>query len=243
MDASDTMLNSDRATATGTSAALDRPVWSALTSRHAAFALGGELARRFQPGIVPFIDVKEVTPDCFAAAASLVQQGEKVTFFGLRPIDPPASLVVVERRIAHQMVFANSRTSESSTAIRLLDPRDVPAMLDLVEIAKPGAFGPRSIELGDFFGIRDGDRLVAMAGERLKINGATEITAVCTHPDYRRRGYSKALIDVLTRRIVDLGEIPFVHVSASKADAVTLHEGQGFVVRETFHSTIVMRAA
>lgn len=236
------MLNSDQATAAGTSEALDRPVWSALMSRHAAFALGGELARRFQPGIVPFIDVKEVTPDCLEAAASLVRPNEQVTFFGLGPIDPPASLVVIDRRIAYQMVFAGVRPPEGLTAIHPLDRRDAPAMLELVEIAKPGAFGPRSIELGGFFGIRDGDRLVAMAGERMKIDGATEITAVCTHPEYRRRGYSKALIDVLTRRIVGRGEIPFLHVSASKADAIALHAGRGFVARKIFHSTIVARA-
>lgn len=237
------MLNSDQATATGTSEALDRPIWSALTSRHAAFALGGALARRYQSGIVPFIDVKDAAPDSLAAAASLIRPDEQVTFFGLDPIDPPASLDVVERRIAHQMVFAGGRPPEGPTVIRPLDRRDVPAMLELVELAKPGAFGPRSIELGDFFGIHDDGRLVAMAGERMKVVGATEITAVCTHPAYRRRGYSLGLLDNLTRRILDRNEIPFLHVSATKADAITLHAGRGFVARKIFHSTIVVRAA
>lgn len=239
MNASGAMSNSDRAIATGTSTALDRPVWSALTSRHAAFALGGELALRFQHGIVPFLDIKETTPACLAAAVSLVRPGEQVTFFRLGPIDPPDSLVVVDRRTAHQMVFAGGRPPEVSTLIRPLDRRDVPAMLELVEIAKPGSFGPRSIELGEFFGIREEGRLAAMAGERMKVDGATEITAVCVHPDYRRRGYSKALLDGLTRRIMDRNEVPFVHVSATKADAIALHQGQGFVARKTFHSTIV----
>jgi predicted GNAT family acetyltransferase len=233
----------ERAVATGIDEVLDHPVWSALTSRHAAFSLGDASARRYQPGIVPFIGVEEATQDSLAAAAFLVQPNEQVTFFGPEPVDPPASLVVIERRTALQMEFAGRLSGDCSTEVRSLDRRDVPAMLELVDLAKPGAFGPRSIELGEFLGVHDGERLVAMVGERMKVSGATEITALCTHPDYRRRGYSKTLLGVLTRRIADRNERAFLHVSTAKSGAIALHESQGFVVRKTFHSTIVTRTA
>ncbi len=74
---------------------------------------------------------------------------------------------------------------------------DVPEMVALAELTKPGPFGTRTRELGEYLGIRKTKRLVAMAGERLHLPGYTEVSAVCTHPDFQGRGYARELMSIL----------------------------------------------
>jgi predicted GNAT family acetyltransferase len=43
--------------------------------------------------------------------------------------------------------------------------------------------------LGTYLGIRDGSRLIAMAGERIRAPGYVELSGISTHPQARRRGH------------------------------------------------------
>ena len=86
---------------------------------------------------------------------------------------------------------------------------DVPEMMKLVDLTKPGPFAARTIALGSYIGI---GQLVAMAGERMRFDGFTEISAVCTHPDYTSRGYASFLVGALTQNILARGETPFLHI-------------------------------
>jgi predicted GNAT family acetyltransferase len=115
-------------------------------------------------------------------------------------------------------------------------------MQELVRLTNPGPFGPRTIELGRFVGIRRDGRLVAMAGERLKPEGHTEITGVCTHPDHRGRGYSQALVADAARHILGRGDTPFLHVYSTNRGAITLYEKLGFRLRRTLRVTVLSRA-
>ena len=54
---------------------LKRVVWSALTSRHAQFSQGGDLARRFDPAISPFAAAANNSPEALAALAELIDMG------------------------------------------------------------------------------------------------------------------------------------------------------------------------
>jgi predicted GNAT family acetyltransferase len=107
-------------------------------------------------------------------------------------------------------------------------------MLALVEITKPGPFRGRTHEMGRYLGIRVDGRLVAMAGERLRPVGYTEVSAVCTHPDYRGRGYGRDLVETLVRNIIDRGEVPILHVEKDNR-AAFLYEQVGFSRRQTIH--------
>ena len=131
--------------------------------------------------------------------------------------------------------FARTATaplaSNRSAEIDELGPRDSPEMVELTTLTKPGPFGSRTHELGYYVGIRQEGKLVAMAGERLKVPGYTEVSAVCTHPDYLGRGYAGALMTEVMQQIRERGETPFLHVRADNARAIALYERLGFRIR------------
>jgi predicted GNAT family acetyltransferase len=111
-------------------------------------------------------------------------------------------------------------------------------MAALVALTEPGPWRPRTIELGDYHGVFDGDQLVAMAGERQKIPGCTEVSAVCTHPDARRRGLGAAVTAQVVRGILERGETPFLHHTAENP-ARTVYEALGFRFRREVQLVIV----
>ena len=119
----------------------------------------------------------------------------------------------------------------------LLSEADSRAMVDLVAIAKPGPFGPRTPLLGRYLGVRDGDRLLAMAGERMRLPGYVELSAICVHPEARGRGYAAELTLRLMRMAFDRGEVPFLHVRPDNAGAVALYRKLGFETRRELFVT------
>ena len=122
-----------------------------------------------------------------------------------------------------------------------LDISQVDEMLALVELTKPGPFFRRTPELGSYLGIREKGQLVAMAGERLRPLGHTEISAVCTHPEYRGRGYASSLVSTLIQKITKRGEIPFLHVRTENVGAIRVYEKLGFKTRRMINIIIVKR--
>ena len=120
-----------------------------------------------------------------------------------------------------------------------LSAADAPEMVALAELTKPGPFLLRTHELGAFFGVRFDGRLGAMAGERLKLPGFTEISGVCTHPDFRGQGLAAALIGRVAEEIQSRGETPFLHVFSHNAPAIAVYERLGMKKRRTFAVTFV----
>ena len=118
--------------------------------------------------------------------------------------------------------------AKDGEGIEQLSIADVDEMLALTELTKPGPFGKRTPELGTYLGIRDGKRLVAMAGERLRLPGFTGVSAVCTHPEYQWRGFARKLISAVVRRITERGDTPFLHVAQVNARAIRVYEELGF---------------
>jgi predicted GNAT family acetyltransferase len=129
-----------------------------------------------------------------------------------------------------QMLGDALETAPEPAAVRLTES-DVPAMLDLVERTKPGPFQRRTIEMGNYLGIKENGQLIAMAGERLKPPGWTEISAVCTDPDHRGKGLAARLIRAVGHEIRQRGEAPFLHAAASNTNAIRLYEQLGFSLR------------
>jgi ribosomal protein S18 acetylase RimI-like enzyme len=135
-----------------------------------------------------------------------------------------------------QMVATSLRAEPDPEALRL-GPQDVPEMLDLVSRAQPGPFLPRTVEMGAYYGIRRDGKLVAMAGERLRPPGWTEISAVCTDADHRGQGLATRLVRHVAAGIRDRGDTPFLHAAAVNTGAIRLYESIGFTLRRStlFH--------
>jgi ribosomal protein S18 acetylase RimI-like enzyme len=219
---------------------LDRPIWSALSTRQRAISLGSDRARRLPADVAPFADVRDAAD--MAELASLVPPGDFVVMFTGRPVEPPPGLAIADASSGDQMVLEALRAPEGDIGIAELTAADVPAMRELVKLTNPGPFGPRTIELGRFVGIRRDGRLVAMAGERLKPEGHTEITGVCTHPEHRGRGYSQVLVADVARHVLARGDTPFLHVYSTNTSAIALYEKLGFRLRRALRVTVLARA-
>src|SRR5882762_3300574 len=191
---------------------LDRPIWSALTTRQQALAEGGALARRYPLAIAPFADMADMSAESFAALGSLLSGSEIAVLFTADAVAAPAGFKILLAETGEQMIGTPVECAIPGVEIIALGVKDVADMLALIELTKPGPFSARTHELGTFLGIRVGGKLVAMTGERMKPGNYTEMTAVCVHPDHRGRGYGQLLLGAVARQIVARGEIPFLHV-------------------------------
>lgn len=208
---------------------LDNPVWAALTGphRHLAEILGG--AARYQPDVSPFTALADPgDPRGWEDLARLAGPGATVFFMGVPAV--PEDWETVESGYGVQLVATTLRAEPEPEAL-LLGPADVPEMLELVDRTKPGPFLPRTIELGAYYGIRRDGRLIAMAGERLRLPGWTEISAVCTDTAYRGHGLATRLVRHAAVGIRERGDTPFLHASEANPGAVRLYESIGFVLR------------
>ena len=220
---------------------LDHPIWSALTTRQQALAEGGSLARRYPSAIAPFAAMADMSPQSFAALRDLLSQSEAAVLFTPDPVTPPAEFKTLLAETGEQMIGMPADSSIRGVEAVTLGADDAPAMVELTELTKPGPFTLRTHELGTFLGIRIDGQLVAMVGERMKPANYTEITAVCVHPNHRRRGYAQVLLAAISRQIVARGEIPFLHVFSENKSAVALYRRQGMEIRRRLYVTVLQR--
>lgn len=219
---------------------LDRPTWEALHGRHGRFARRHGMAVRYQADVAPFIAVEdESDPNAWADAAELLGPTGGMALHGVaawpdgwRPAVSIEGVQIIGTRV-------DPRPEPEAV---VLGPDDVPEMLDLVARTKPGPFLPRTVELGTYLGIRRNGALVAMAGERLRPPGWTEISAVCTDPEQRGQGLAGRLMRALAVGIAERGETPFLHAAASNTYAVRLYASLGFETRRTVTFTVLERA-
>jgi len=220
---------------------LDHPVWFALISRQRALAEGGARARRYPPAIAPFAAMADMSPQSFVALGALMSGSDLAVLFTPDPVTPPAEFKILLAETGEQMIGTPEESSIRGVETVTLGTADVPAMMELTELTKPGPFTPRTHELGTFLGIRIDGQLVAMAGERMKPNNYTEMTAVCVHPAHRGRGYGQALLAAISRQIVARGEIPFLHVFSNNSSAIALYRRQGMEIRRRLWVTVLQR--
>jgi len=218
---------------------LDFPIWTALTTRQQVLAEGGALARRYPPAMAPFAAIADTSAESFAALQALMAPSDRAVLFTPEPVVPPRAFEVEMAASGDQMVGAVSGAVSDGHDIVTLGAADAPAMMDLVDLTKPGPFYLRTHELGTFLGIKIEGRLVAMAGERMKPGGYTEMTAVCTHPDHRGRGYAQAVLGAISQKISARGEMPFLHVFSENAPAIALYRRLGLSIRRRLHVTVL----
>ncbi len=207
--------------------ALNNPIWHALETVQSHFAEGTELAKRFPSAVAPFAAMLEPTPEAFNDLARVLPSGGTGALFTTAMLEIPEALQTVHTSSISQMICEKLQPA-LSLKMRMLTVQDVPAMLELVKLTKPGPFYERTIELGVYWGIFESLELVAMSGERLRLTGFTEVSAVCTHPDFQARGYAKALVHRVCEGIFARGEIPFLHVKTNNLNAVRTYQTLGF---------------
>jgi ribosomal protein S18 acetylase RimI-like enzyme len=220
---------------------LDRPVWSALTTRQAALAEGGPLARRFDPSIIPFAAMRDDSEESLKALARLPGPGETLLLAQADAIVLPDGFAVVSAADVVQMILKRPPAKVSDEWIEGLSEADAAEMLALATLTKPGPFSLRAQALGEFWGVKVDGVLVAMAGERMKQEGLTEISGVCAHPDFQGRGLGRLLSIFMTHRILERGETPYLHAYATNAAAIRLYESIGFELRNTMNVALIAR--
>ena len=228
---------------TTTTHPLDNPFWSALTTRQAHFALGGALARRYAPDVSPTAALPAAGPANVAALSELVAVGDAAGLVGpFAPALPDGWETLYESTIVQMIRPDPAPLPEGDAGVVRLARGDVEEMLALVELTKPGPFRSRTIELGVYIGIRDGGRLVAMAGERSCAGAFHEVSAVCTHPDVQGRGLARGLIGRVVNRMLRVGETPYLHVDSRNPRAIDLYVALGFVRRAEYPLLHAQRA-
>lgn len=208
---------------------LDNPGLHALNSHHLPVSIWEDIAVRYPPDMFQAAAMPNSAISGFNDLKNMVAADETLFIIGTLPNNLQGWQVL---RSAHapQMICEDFKPAAQIETTQL-NEADVPEMLDLVALAQPGPFLPRTIEMGDYYGIRRDGKLVAMAGERLHLTGFCEISAVCTHSDYRGRGYAGALVTRVAQGILDRGELPFLHLAPDNHTAMRLYQKLGFRLR------------
>ncbi len=211
---------------------LDNPVWHALNSHHAHLAIGTGLGKQYPPEVNGAAALAEHSEAAYRDLAQLVGAGGTTALFEANPPQNMPDWTVVVAGTGDQMICQKPVPKpENTDEVVELTVADVPPMLQLIEIAQPGPFVARTIEMGRYFGIRQDGILVAMAGQRFRLNGYCEISSVCTHPDWRGKGYARLLTSILVNMIWKDNSVPFLHVNSKNTSASRIYESLNFVKR------------
>jgi predicted GNAT family acetyltransferase len=222
---------------------LDRPIWMSLTTHHASLSEGSALARRFARDVNLFASSRDDTPAAVAALADLVKPQESVFLLQVSKIVVPPGLVEAKAAKGVQMLDTRSVTFDAMRDdIQMLTEEDAPEMLALATLTEPGPFLARTHTMGTFLGIRIGGRLAAMAGERMRFPGYTEVSGVCTHPEFRGRGLARRLSAAVVAGIRARGDQAFLHAWQTNSPAIWLYEGLGFKVRTEVNVAVLERS-
>jgi ribosomal protein S18 acetylase RimI-like enzyme len=224
---------------------LDNVIWHALTTRDVGFAESFGEARRFLLDVNSLAAFLEPTEKGYHSLAGLLGAGGTTGIFLETPYQARPGWNFLAGAPLLQMIHENGGpvplVSCSEPGFIKLGRPDVPEMVALATLTKPGPFVKRTHELGTYLGIRQDGKLIAMAGERLKVPGHTEVSAVCTHPDHTGKGFARLLMTEIMRRIRERGEVPFLHVRQDNVRAIELYKKLGFRQRVVLHYAVIRK--
>ncbi|MEN5170213.1 GNAT family N-acetyltransferase [Brevundimonas pondensis] len=224
---------------------LDRAVFNALTTRLSRFTTPdsgpdlGSGAVRLDPEVGVFLAAADDTAQSRKAMAELARrypgaglvEREDGPMAEVLPEGAPVAAQVALVQMTATALTPAGPAAQMDDVIEELGEADAPAMLALATLTRPGPFRSRTRELGPFVGIKQDGQLVAMAGRRLRVDGFTELSGVCTHPDYRGKGYAAALSRVVVSEILATGEAAFLHAFADHETTIAFYRGLGFQTR------------
>lgn len=218
---------------------LDNLAWNTITSNHRHLAIIGEKAAIYNPQVFGFAGLKEDSSEAWSELAELIPLGVS-KYIGFKPPENHQDWILVHEAYAHQMIVDTPVTFKEME-FETLTANDVPQMMELMKLTEAAPFEKRTIEMGRYIGYKVEGKLVAMGGERLNPVGYVEISAIGTHPDFRRRGFGRAITSTLTNEILERGEIPFLHVWEGNDAAYKLYEKLGYVTRKTVAVYVIQK--
>jgi ribosomal protein S18 acetylase RimI-like enzyme len=219
---------------------LDNPTYHAMIGGNANLSLGTSTVRYFPEAISPFVGLMDFSEASFAELSTILPPNRAGAVVSAEEIVIPAGWKVNYHGLGLQMMGERAHGPSLETLEFVpLRQEHVPLMVDLAKLTNHGPFGERTIEFGNFVGVFDGDRLMAMSGHRLHPSPYVEISGVCRHPDYVGRGLGAALTYFQVERIRAMGEVPILHVWANNVRAIRLYESLGFVARREMHFNII----
>jgi GNAT superfamily N-acetyltransferase len=207
---------------------LDNIFWQALSGPHAHFSSGTANARRYARGFSPIVGFPDPQQPDFAALAPFCEPGEQFYCDAWSGPAPSGWRIEAEATMFRMVWSAPPPAVDPAADALALGPAHAAQAVELAALTRPGPFGPRTIELGDYFGYVDDGQLVAMAGERSAAPGHREISGVCTRPGWQGRGLARRLMLKLVRRQLARGETPFLHVMSANSRAHQLYVDMGF---------------
>ena len=218
---------------------LDNPVWHALNQGESHLNLGNSITGFFPAAISPFAGLPEWTEPM---QKTLADQLPADRSFSVMVAQPVSFIDRWETRFSttlHQMIVNKLiPVSSGHFDCRTLNASHIDEMLSLTAITRPGPFLERTYEFGNYYGVFEAEKLVAMAGERLHLTDYSEISAVCTHPEYTGRGYAAYLVSLIASQIIEKGKTPFLHVKQDNHPAISLYQRLGFVHRSDMYFAV-----
>jgi len=224
---------------------LDNMIWNALTSGNKDIAVVDGNIGHYRPDIAPFAGMREFTEENLQKLYAFLPVNTKIALSSLNKMEHDANKwKLLQPMDVTQMIYqypVDSFTTNSSDLIVPLTDNHIPQMLELTALTKPGPFLQRTIEFGNYFGIFINGRLAAMAGQRMHPLPYLEVSAVCSHPDFRGKGYAKALMLHVMKIILDNGFTPFLHVLTNNTTAIKLYESIGYRIRRELYVDMVQR--
>lgn len=220
---------------------LSNPVWNGLVGPHVHLGLAAGKVRRYRSDIAMFVAVEDPRDPDMPGLLDLLGDGTS-GFITEGPVAVPKRVEVLRTADVQQMIVGDWSPVPVDLPMVPLAEADEQQMLDLTELTKPGPFFRKTRLMGTYRGLFDGARLISMSGERMRTPGFTEVSAVCTHPDYRGRGYAKQFVSQGGNEIVADGKTPFLHTFADNAVAIATYEKLGFRRSGIMQFTVIRRA-
>ncbi|MGV3656449.1 MAG: GNAT family N-acetyltransferase [Chitinophagaceae bacterium] len=211
---------------------LRNPVYYSLRLNDSHLGFGSGHVVAFDEAVSPFAGFEEGNTAGFDELHHLLPAGRSILYATPQTIDTPPNWKLSAAVEGLQFLYEGAPLpAPPHCKPTALTTEHVPQMMELAKLTKPGPFGPRTIEFGHYYGVFEGGKLVAMTGQRLHVESYTEISAVCTHPDYLGKGYATALVQQQVNLIISNNQVPFLHVRADNHRAIAVYERLGFAVQ------------
>jgi GNAT superfamily N-acetyltransferase len=222
---------------------LDNPVWFSLSNKESRFNAGNDQVKFFYQDVAPFLAAQHWDDADHKMMQEILPGDQK--FYILKPgeIQLPQGFDVIYTTPIYQMVCHRFQPYlQKNIAVTPLEKKNVPAMIDLAWRTKPGPYLERTIEFGPYISIQENGLIASMAGERMHLEGMTEVSAVCTEPEHLGKGYASHLMSIICEQIIARGETPYLHVRADNDRAIKAYERLGFSIRTDVFFAIIQKS-
>jgi ribosomal protein S18 acetylase RimI-like enzyme len=224
---------------------LDNMIWNAITTGNNDIAIIDGDVGCYLPDIAPFVGMKVFNEANLKKLYEFIPASRSVAISSLNEMNHDKNRwKIIQPMDVTQMVYEHSMktfTTKNSSLIVPLTGEHIPQMIELTALTKPGPFLQQTIRFKNYFGIFIEDRLAAMTGQRMHPIPYMEVSAVCTHPDFRGLGYAKALMLHVMKLILDNSFTPFLHVLSNNTNAIELYKAIGFRTRKKIFVDVIRK--